>query len=91
MTFVEEFEGTISSVVIGEWQEDVSQGVWSLAEQCIDHNRMKRPTSTEVCLCVMVALSIKYVSSATPLPYTTPYTTTVGSQRAGGLGKDHTH
>lgn len=48
VTFVEEFEGTTSSVVIGEWEEDVSQGVWSLAEQCIDHNRMKRPTSTEV-------------------------------------------
>lgn len=48
VTFVEEFEGKISSVLIGKWQDDVGQGVWSLAEQCIHHNRLKRPSSTNV-------------------------------------------
>ena len=48
VSFVEEFEGQISSVLIGQWQDDVGQGVWSLAECCIHDNRHTRPSSTEV-------------------------------------------
>lgn len=49
VTFVEEFEGKVSSVLIGQWEDDVGQGVWSLAERCIHNMRNKRPNSTEVC------------------------------------------
>jgi interleukin-1 receptor-associated kinase 4 len=48
VTFVEDFEGKVSSVLIGGWLDDVGEGVWSLAERCINGKRKKRPTSTEV-------------------------------------------
>ena len=48
VTFVEDFEGKISSVLIGDWLDDVAERLWSLAERCINGKRKKRPTSTEV-------------------------------------------
>ena len=49
VSFVEEFEGTVSSVLIGAWPETVSESMWCLAERCMEGSK-KRPTSTEVCL-----------------------------------------
>ena len=48
VSFVEDFEGTVSSVLIGEWPDKVGQIMWRLAECCIDGNRRKRPDSNEV-------------------------------------------
>lgn len=48
VTFVEDFEGEVSSVSVGDWLEDVAERLWSLAERCINGKRKKRPTSTEV-------------------------------------------
>ena len=48
VTFVEDFEGEVSSVSVGDWLDGVAERLWSLAERCINGKRKKRPTSTEV-------------------------------------------
>jgi len=45
---VEEFEGEVSDILIGQWLEEVGQGAWTLAERCIEENRARRPTASEV-------------------------------------------
>ena len=37
-----------SDVLIGRWPQKVWQGLWSLAEQCIEQNRKRRPLATQV-------------------------------------------
>lgn len=48
ISYVEEFEGEVSDILIGQWLEEVGQGAWILAERCIEENRQRRPTASEV-------------------------------------------
>lgn len=56
VTFVEEFENEISSVLIGQWPEHVGERMWSIAEECIDSYRKQRPTSTQVSLIIIIII-----------------------------------
>ena len=48
ISYVEEFEGEVLEILIGQWLEGVGHEAWTLAEQCVEENREKRPTASQV-------------------------------------------
>lgn len=47
LSYIEEYEGEQQELLIGQWEEQVQEALWKLADQCI-LNRKRRPTSTKV-------------------------------------------
>ena len=48
LSYIEDYDDDPADILIGHWPGEVCQGVWSLAGQCVEHNRKKRPTAAKV-------------------------------------------